>query len=269
MAAPMSHPRHWTNLLRCSVCFSYFHEPVTLFCGHTYCKGCMRRMAETMEENHPDVPQHRLRMWCPTCRHGVPARMFLRNDANISFVLQDLVEGWRAERSNIATSGQVLVHSTSTQTDNSSGRQHRKSDLVSTGESYLKLRSDIQYLQAAILSGDSDQSCGDTNDNQRVHARNSTSESNLRAFKEFDDLEDEPYDEPEIEDEGHDAGEEVRVERRRLQWSPSKTLMVIVWVTYTIVIMMVAVNFLPYMIMYSVLFVVIIYTDRLPNRYDL
>ncbi|XP_046354436.1 postreplication repair E3 ubiquitin-protein ligase rad18-like [Haliotis rufescens] len=269
MAAPMSHPRHWTNLLRCSVCFSYFHEPVTLFCGHTYCKGCMRRMAETMEENHPDVPEHRLRMWCPTCRHGVPAQMFLRNDANISFVLQDLVEGWRAERSNIATSGQVMVHSRSTQTDNPSRTHHRKPEVVSKDESYLKLRSDIQYLQAAILSGDSDQSCGDTNDNQRVYARNSTSESNLADIQEFDDLNDEPVDDLENEGEGHDAGQPVRVERGRPGWSPTRTLMVIVWATYTIVIMMVAVNFLPYMILYSVLFMVIIYTDRLPNRYEM
>ncbi len=40
--------------LNCIICFEYFTDPVTLYCGHTFCKNCI---VETVSRTHK----------CPIC----------------------------------------------------------------------------------------------------------------------------------------------------------------------------------------------------------
>ncbi|XP_014679356.1 PREDICTED: uncharacterized protein LOC106819222 [Priapulus caudatus] len=36
---------HWSKYLRCDVCLDYFQEPVTLTCGHTFCRICIKKLS--------------------------------------------------------------------------------------------------------------------------------------------------------------------------------------------------------------------------------
>ncbi|KAJ7066461.1 hypothetical protein C8F01DRAFT_1019776, partial [Mycena amicta] len=45
----------------CSVCFERFVDPVSLPCGHLFCRLCVQR---TVDANTPTQPRHH----CPTCR---------------------------------------------------------------------------------------------------------------------------------------------------------------------------------------------------------
>ncbi|XP_054445817.1 E3 ubiquitin-protein ligase TRIM4 isoform X1 [Pteronotus mesoamericanus] len=44
--------------LTCSICLEYFQDPVSIECGHNFCRGCLRRSLE----------QGRSRLSCPECR---------------------------------------------------------------------------------------------------------------------------------------------------------------------------------------------------------
>ena len=46
------------NLLQCSVCFEVFSQPISLPCGHTFCRGCLRSSIRTKSR-------------CPLCRAPV------------------------------------------------------------------------------------------------------------------------------------------------------------------------------------------------------
>jgi hypothetical protein len=64
------------SVLECALCFRVFHDPVTLVCGHTYCRSCVRRALT-------------LSAACPTCR----APVFAGADAiGTSWTISALVE---------------------------------------------------------------------------------------------------------------------------------------------------------------------------------
>lgn len=35
---PSYHSLHWSRHLKCQVCFGYLRKPVTLCCGHSFCR---------------------------------------------------------------------------------------------------------------------------------------------------------------------------------------------------------------------------------------
>ncbi|NXA43885.1 TRI27 protein, partial [Eudromia elegans] len=60
------------NLLRevsCSICLEYFRDPVSIHCGHNFCRGCISRCWEWSTGTFP----------CPRCRRTAPERSFRPN----------------------------------------------------------------------------------------------------------------------------------------------------------------------------------------------
>lgn len=57
------------NNLNCPICFCVFETPISLPCGHTFCKGCIRRALE-------------VKYVCPSCRAPTPHGIWL-SDENI------------------------------------------------------------------------------------------------------------------------------------------------------------------------------------------
>uniref|UniRef100_A0A8D0H1F6 Uncharacterized protein n=1 Tax=Sphenodon punctatus TaxID=8508 RepID=A0A8D0H1F6_SPHPU len=55
--------------LTCSVCLDYFKEPVSLGCGHNFCRACISEVWEGLDANFS----------CPDCREIFPQRNFKPN----------------------------------------------------------------------------------------------------------------------------------------------------------------------------------------------
>ncbi|XP_077303362.1 uncharacterized protein LOC143923517 [Lithobates pipiens] len=73
-----------TDALTCCVCMDLYTDPVSLPCGHSYCKGCITR---TWQNQHPGAAS------CPLC-----ARTYLnRPELNKNWGLCQLVEAYRAQ----------------------------------------------------------------------------------------------------------------------------------------------------------------------------
>ncbi|XP_010223338.1 PREDICTED: uncharacterized protein LOC104577555 [Tinamus guttatus] len=53
----------------CSICLEYFRDPVSIHCGHNFCRGCISRCWEWSTGDFP----------CPRCRETAPERSFRPN----------------------------------------------------------------------------------------------------------------------------------------------------------------------------------------------
>ncbi|XP_044839279.1 tripartite motif-containing protein 10-like [Mauremys mutica] len=47
---------------KCPICLEYLTDPVTIQCGHNFCRGCITQFCETWEEQDSDP------LCCPNCR---------------------------------------------------------------------------------------------------------------------------------------------------------------------------------------------------------
>ena len=56
----------------CPICLGYLTVPVTLDCGHNYCRGCITNYCETWEEQGGDLE-------CPVCRAEMQRGNFRHN----------------------------------------------------------------------------------------------------------------------------------------------------------------------------------------------
>ncbi|XP_028827609.1 E3 ubiquitin/ISG15 ligase TRIM25 [Denticeps clupeoides] len=65
--------------LTCSICLSPFEGPVTLPCGHNFCRACLE---ETWKESFI--------LFCPQCRHHFPNRPELKKNTVLSAVVDTL-----------------------------------------------------------------------------------------------------------------------------------------------------------------------------------
>ncbi|XP_056156068.1 E3 ubiquitin-protein ligase TRIM16-like [Lampris incognitus] len=65
--------------LCCSVCLDLFNQPVTLLCGHSYCRDCI--------ESHWDTDEEKGVYSCPQCRQTSPRPALVKNN-----VLAQIVE---------------------------------------------------------------------------------------------------------------------------------------------------------------------------------
>ncbi|XP_069077184.1 E3 ubiquitin-protein ligase TRIM39-like [Pleurodeles waltl] len=66
----------------CSICLEYFTDPVTIDCGHNFCRSCITQSWEGRDENSP----------CPQCREISPGRILRPNTqlGNIVEMLKQL-----------------------------------------------------------------------------------------------------------------------------------------------------------------------------------
>lgn len=76
--------------LSCSICFEVFREPVTISCGHTFCRLCLRRCLRTKEE-------------CPECR--LPQKRDTKFSTNTA--TQKVIERLKIGRPSLTVSERV------------------------------------------------------------------------------------------------------------------------------------------------------------------
>nr|XP_056701791.1 zinc finger protein RFP-like [Euleptes europaea] len=74
----------------CSICLEFFQEPVSIECGHNFCRGCISRCCE----------ESRRRFCCPHCRRRACKRDFRPNRELASMV--ELAKRFRAPRGDEA-----------------------------------------------------------------------------------------------------------------------------------------------------------------------
>uniref|UniRef100_A0A8C5WIU5 Uncharacterized protein n=1 Tax=Leptobrachium leishanense TaxID=445787 RepID=A0A8C5WIU5_9ANUR len=65
--------------LTCSICTDIYTDPVTLTCGHTYCRLCITRTWDNQEERESS---------CPECRHRFRARPKLRRNLSLTNIAE-------------------------------------------------------------------------------------------------------------------------------------------------------------------------------------
>uniref|UniRef100_A0A7D9NMF0 Uncharacterized protein n=1 Tax=Xenopus tropicalis TaxID=8364 RepID=A0A7D9NMF0_XENTR len=71
--------------LSCSICLSIYTDPVSLPCGHNFCRGCIGRTWDIQEETFLENPS------CPECRERFKRRTELATD----WKLRGMVERFR------------------------------------------------------------------------------------------------------------------------------------------------------------------------------
>ncbi|XP_078541623.1 E3 ubiquitin-protein ligase TRIM39-like [Lissotriton helveticus] len=69
MAAAAAQGRNLKDEASCSICLEYFTDPVTIDCGHNFCRPCITQSWEGREGNSP----------CPQCREISPGRSLRPN----------------------------------------------------------------------------------------------------------------------------------------------------------------------------------------------
>ncbi|XP_044840047.1 E3 ubiquitin-protein ligase TRIM39-like [Mauremys mutica] len=57
----------------CPICLEYLTDPVTIQCGHNFCRGCISQYCETWEEQDSDP------LCCPSCRARIRKGAFQSN----------------------------------------------------------------------------------------------------------------------------------------------------------------------------------------------
>ncbi|XP_068102492.1 uncharacterized protein [Hyperolius riggenbachi] len=70
--------------LNCSICLSLYTEPVSLRCGHSFCRGCLVTVLDTQEGTGVYS--------CPECREEYPQRPLLEKNRKLS----NIVESFRS-----------------------------------------------------------------------------------------------------------------------------------------------------------------------------
>ncbi|KAM3857576.1 tripartite motif-containing protein 16-like [Diretmus argenteus] len=70
------------NQLRCSVCLDLLKDPVTINCGHSYCRSCMEGCWDLEEETGV--------FRCPQCRESFRPRPVLRRNNVLAEILENL-----------------------------------------------------------------------------------------------------------------------------------------------------------------------------------
>lgn len=81
--------------LTCSICLDYFEEPVSIECGHNFCRGCLHRSWAPGGGSFP----------CPECRHLSPPASLRPN-----WALARLTEKTRRRRQGPVPPGQCGRH---------------------------------------------------------------------------------------------------------------------------------------------------------------
>ncbi|XP_068102631.1 E3 ubiquitin-protein ligase TRIM39-like [Hyperolius riggenbachi] len=71
--------------LSCSICLSLYTEPVTLTCGHSFCRDCIATVLETQKASGNVYS-------CPECRKEYPKRPPLRKNRKLSNIVDNFTD---------------------------------------------------------------------------------------------------------------------------------------------------------------------------------
>uniref|UniRef100_A0A4W3GAI3 B30.2/SPRY domain-containing protein n=1 Tax=Callorhinchus milii TaxID=7868 RepID=A0A4W3GAI3_CALMI len=82
-----------TEELNCPICLDFFTDPVTLECGHNFCRSCITRSWEKQETNS-----------CPECRQVIAKR-----NLKVNWALVKIVE--KAQELSLASTEMVIQNS--------------------------------------------------------------------------------------------------------------------------------------------------------------
>ncbi|XP_068128133.1 E3 ubiquitin/ISG15 ligase TRIM25-like [Hyperolius riggenbachi] len=69
--------------LECSICLSIYTDPVTLRCGHNFCRGCIHRVLDTQEGSGGYV--------CPECRKKFQERPALQRNITLCNIVENFL----------------------------------------------------------------------------------------------------------------------------------------------------------------------------------
>ncbi|XP_040191601.1 E3 ubiquitin-protein ligase TRIM39-like [Rana temporaria] len=69
--------------LECSICLSIYTDPVTLKCGHNFCRDCICRVLDTLEESGG--------FSCPECREEFQDRPALHRNVTLRNIVENLL----------------------------------------------------------------------------------------------------------------------------------------------------------------------------------
>uniref|UniRef100_UPI00358E4882 E3 ubiquitin/ISG15 ligase TRIM25-like n=1 Tax=Myxine glutinosa TaxID=7769 RepID=UPI00358E4882 len=69
------------DALTCSVCLQIYKEPVTLPCGHSFCRLCIEKHWESREED----------CVCPNCREVFPQKPKLKKTVAFAYIVENIV----------------------------------------------------------------------------------------------------------------------------------------------------------------------------------
>ncbi|KAL8559210.1 hypothetical protein ACOMHN_048457 [Nucella lapillus] len=253
---------HWSRHLKCQVCFGYLRQPHTLGCGHSFCRICLVRLGQTSRNASPDVSLRYLSLPCPTCRALFPASSILRAHASTSFLIHNLVSDWRKERKRMKSSSVITLRSICTQTANRTNRLRRRkspnvADLDMHEQFHKRLRlDDLYYRSMTANSSDSSEDMDvktappmEMHPDPSINASETSTVSSVssgpgyvfgRRFQEF----------------GQHMGTGPRPD-----WSPGRVLLMSVWCVYSMVVVGIAQPMLPYMVLITLFFLVLILSE--------
>ncbi|KAF4084838.1 hypothetical protein AMELA_G00110740 [Ameiurus melas] len=86
--------------LTCTICLDRFQYPVTIPCGHTFCKECISKHWDQMERGGPQNTPYN----CPVCKETFSPRPNLNRNVSLS-VLSEVAASSTAERAAGAACG--------------------------------------------------------------------------------------------------------------------------------------------------------------------
>lgn len=78
-------PEQVASLLECGICLGMMENPVTLPCGHNFCKGCIESLIKHGAKRDPAHP-HRPLFSCPLDRLRMPCNIPLRTSVTLKSI---------------------------------------------------------------------------------------------------------------------------------------------------------------------------------------
>ncbi|KAM5193621.1 E3 ubiquitin/ISG15 ligase TRIM25-like [Mantella aurantiaca] len=79
--------------LECSVCLNVYTDPVTLKCGHNFCRDCIGRVLDAQEESGGYS--------CPDCREQFEVRPALRRNVTLNNIMKNYISAQPSQENGI------------------------------------------------------------------------------------------------------------------------------------------------------------------------
>ncbi|XP_025107326.1 uncharacterized protein LOC112572036 isoform X2 [Pomacea canaliculata] len=251
-STPLSyHSLHWSRHLKCQVCFGYLRKPVTLCCGHSFCRLCVIQLGQTTKALNPTVSLRFLKVSCPTCRTIFPASSILKGRVPASFLLQNLLADWRRERRRTVVNRQCRLLQRKDSAQETQNLQE---------EFHLRWRPDEDYCKAMMSdinsesSDEAEQKAGDDADNRQDASSCETDSSSSSAVSSTRGVQLGGR-------RSRHRGAALRFRgsgRDCSEWSPARVLLMSIWCMYSMVVVGLAQSMLPYMVLVTLLFLLVI-----------